>query len=105
MNIYIYIYIYKDINIYIYNLICIYIYGGTPFVFDIWVDQKANGVQKHGGNMKGTCVMRSNAKCFENESQRRNEKGNPIPAGKNQTLTKIQRDILLSSRLGSRRNC
>ena len=43
--------------------------------------------------MKGTCVMKSNAKCFENESQRRNEKGNPIPAGKNQTLTKIERDM------------
>ena len=43
--------------------------------------------------MKGTCVMKSNAKYFENESQRRNEKGNPIPAGKNQTLTKIERDM------------
>ena len=40
--------------------------------------------------MKGTCVMKSNAKCFENESQRRNGKGNPIPAGTNQTLTKIE---------------
>ena len=52
---------------------------------------QANGVQQHEGNMEGRCVMKSNTKCFENESQRRNEKGNPIPAGKNQTLTKIER--------------
>ena len=37
--------------------------------------------------------MKSNVKCFENESQRRNEKGNPTPAGKKQTLTKIERDM------------
>ena len=43
--------------------------------------------------MKRRCVMKSNAKCFENESHRRNEKGNPIPAGKNQTLTQIERDM------------
>ena len=71
----------------------VYLYGGTPFVFDNWVDQKSNGVQKHGGNMKGTCVMKSKAKCFEKESQRRNEKRNPIPAGKNPTLTIIERDM------------
>ena len=49
------------------------------------------GVKKHKRNMKGTCVMKSNAKCFGNESQRWNEKGNPIPADKNQTLTKKSR--------------
>ena len=39
--------------------------------------------------MRGTCVMKSNAKCFENESQRRNEKGTPISAGTSQTLTQM----------------
>ena len=31
-------------RIYYFIYIYIYIYGGTPFVFDNWVHQKANGV-------------------------------------------------------------
>ena len=51
------------------------------------------GAREHERNMKGTCVNKSNTKCFGNESESLRSKGDPIPVDKNQTLITIEQNM------------